>query len=337
MACKFLSEMKEQNENRLLDRLRSWSASQHMSSQSTKYEEKIKKLVLSNGTKFPNEKIIQEFLEFSKMSEILLSKDKYLRIEWNRPSLMAIQLFNDVKQAWAYEYTAEKLIPLIVMYEHGIGTCRSIRPIRISKKKRRAFIEYYEVIWSKMVHPNDKDLSDLNEYVTLEKMDLFENFYPNLVKDFNQEIDCKKNKRNNKKKKEIKNTEDDFDDEMGTSIMELYENFDDNKLISSKDVDDFDEEMGNSIIELYENFEEKKIGKNFKVFVLDTESECEEAESKTPDAIEDVDLNMLLKSFNQISLESTKKEMPKIRDKKNTREKEHCSNCSKKVKYRLSE
>ncbi|RNA18582.1 hypothetical protein BpHYR1_005104, partial [Brachionus plicatilis] len=58
------------------------------------------------------------------------------------------------------------------------------------------------------------------------------------------------------------------------------------------------------------------------VFVLDTESECEEAESKTPDAIEDVDLNMLLKSFNQISLESTKKEMPKIRDKKNTREKE---------------
>lgn len=195
MACKFLHEMNEQNEKKTLDRLRSWSNDPCKPSQSGKYEEKIKKLVILNRSKFPNENIIKEFLEFSKMSEILLSEKKYLKIEWNRPSLKCIQLFNDIKQAWTYEYTAEKVIPLIVLYEHSTDNNLSVKPLKISKKKRRAFIEYYEVVWAKMDHPEDKDLSELNQYVTFESISLFEKLYPKLVGDFNQEIDEKKNTR----------------------------------------------------------------------------------------------------------------------------------------------
>lgn len=195
MACKFLHEMNEQNEKKVLERLRSWSNYRFKPSQSGKYEEKIKKLVLLNRSKFPNENIIKEFLEISKMSEILLSEEKYLKIEWKRPNLMSIQLFNDIKQTWTYEYTAEKVIPLIVMYEHSTDNDRSVTPIKISKKKRRAYIEYYEVVWAKMVHPNDKDLSQLNQYITLENINLFEKLYPKLVNDFNHEINLKKNTR----------------------------------------------------------------------------------------------------------------------------------------------
>lgn len=195
MACKFLAEMKEKNVKNILDRLRSWSSDKFKTTGASKYEEKIKKLVFTNGSKFPNEKIIKEFLVFSKMSEVLLTEEKYLTIEWKRPNLMAIQIFNDLKQSWPYEYTCEKVVPLIILHEHTIDKFRSVKPLRINRKKRRAFIEYYEVVWSKMDHLEDKDLSDLNEYVTHEKMDLFAMLYPNLIFDFNQENDAKQTKR----------------------------------------------------------------------------------------------------------------------------------------------
>ncbi|RNA34084.1 hypothetical protein BpHYR1_053140 [Brachionus plicatilis] len=90
------------------------------------------------------------------------------------------------------------------------------------------------------------------------------------------------------------------------------------KIHKSKDVDDFDDEIGKKKKKLLNRKPRvrEKNGKNFKIFVLDTESEYEEAESKTPEAIEDVDLNMLLKSFNQISLESTKTKCQKLEIKR---------------------
>nr|QNH68101.1 Flap endonuclease GEN1 [Brachionus koreanus] len=367
MACKFLSEMREKKINNVLDRLRSWSHDKFKSIEASKYEEKIRKLILSNGLKFPNEKIIKEFLEFSKMSKILLSEQKYLSIEWKRPSLMAIQIFNDIKQSWPYEYTCEKVIPLIVMYEHSIGNCSSLKPLRINKKKRRAFVEYYEVIWAKMDHLEDKDLSDLKEYVTYEKMNFLEKMYPSLVFDFNQENDAKKVKRKNKKKKEKTGEDDVFDDQMGNSIMELYENWDKKKDIKEKKTtrnnDVFDDELGKSIVELYENcesfnsnenmdkikkkavkksskldnvienenikgektIEQKLQTKNFRIIVLDTESECEEIESEAPEVVEDIDLNVLLKSFNKMCVESAKNEntSKKMRKKKQIKDQEN--------------
>ncbi|CAF0752125.1 unnamed protein product [Brachionus calyciflorus] len=329
MACKFLNELKEQNETRVLDRLRNWSRNDLVSSsQATKYEDKIKKLIFNNGSNFPNEKIIQEFLEFSKMSEILLSKDKYLSIKWMRPCLMEIEIFNDVKQAWPYEYTCEKVIPLIIMYEYMDRSKISLRPIKINKKRKKSFIEYYEVIWSKMDQSIDRDLSDLKEYVTLEKMELFEKFHKDLVEEFNREIEGKKTKRSKKKKKEEKNQEDEFDDEMANSLIEMYENngLDETvvRVVEVKEKSPVKKMTPKKVKKISKKDENKE---NYKIIVLDTDSECEEIEVKNSQVQEDdLDLNLLLKSFENINLKSAKKceekeKMPKKLTAEKCREK----------------
>lgn len=72
---------------------------------------------------------------------------------------------------------------------------KSIVPLSISKVRKQAFVEYYEVIWSKMKRNNswnDEDLSDLNEYKTLEKPETFEIYFPHLVEEFKQRLNEKK-------------------------------------------------------------------------------------------------------------------------------------------------
>ena len=113
-------------------------------------------------------------------------------------------------------------------------------------------------------------------------------------------------------------------------------------MIDLKGKSDFDDDMGLSIMELYEDFENKKLDKNqakkeetkknFKIIVLDTESECEEIESRTQEAIEDIDLNLLLKSFNQIGLGPTRKKTVKAKENtKDTNEKVKRSEFNKKI------
>jgi hypothetical protein len=61
--------------------------------------------------------------------------------------------------------------------------------------RKQAHIEYYEVKWSKISKENsfsDRDLSDLCEYTTLEKLDVFEKYYPKLVDEFKQKLCDKK-------------------------------------------------------------------------------------------------------------------------------------------------
>ena len=68
-------------------------------------------------------------------------------------------------------------------------------PLSISKVRKKAFIEYYEVIWSKMETKNswnDEDMSDLKQYTTLEKPDKFEMYYPELVEEFKKNLPEKK-------------------------------------------------------------------------------------------------------------------------------------------------
>lgn len=121
-----------------------------------------------------------------------------------------------------------------------------------------------------------------------------------------------------------------FDDEMGRSIMELYESGDKIKLPDDiKKMNDKENIKGKIENEKIlrkiredKNCQNKKIveqrkeRQNFKIIVLDTESECEEFESETPEVVEDIDLNVLLKSFNKISLESKTKETNKTNKKK---------------------
>ena len=70
---------------------------------------------------------------------------------------------------------------------------RLLRPLRVNKTRRQAFTEYYEVVWRKL--NNNEDLSELTEYVTLEKPDTFEKVYPRLVDEYRAQIEAKKTSR----------------------------------------------------------------------------------------------------------------------------------------------
>ena len=91
-------------------------------------------------------------------------------------------------------------MPLIVQYENE--NCKNlseriIKPIKINKTRRRDFHEFYEVIWKKLFtkDESDKDLSELNEYVTLERPDILEACFPNLIAEYQEMIEAKKSLR----------------------------------------------------------------------------------------------------------------------------------------------
>ena len=93
-------------------------------------------------------------------------------------------------------------MPLIVQYEHE--NCKNaneriIKPIKINKTRRRAFNEYYEVNWRKLNSKDgsDQDLSELIEYVTLERFEIIEANFPNLIKEYQDMIEAKKSFRSN--------------------------------------------------------------------------------------------------------------------------------------------
>jgi 5'-3' exonuclease len=98
-ACKFLNEIVEYNEAsgeeekiNPLDLIRKWSKNDYIG---LKYEDRIRKLVFANkgDAPFPNEKIIQEYLTFDKVTQVILSDPKYLIIDWKRPNLQSLQVF----------------------------------------------------------------------------------------------------------------------------------------------------------------------------------------------------------------------------------------------------
>ena len=202
MACKFLNEISELKQSsskpiEIFELLRRWSSSQTKTF--SKFEDKIRKLALSHAEnerkQFPNEEIITEYMSFSKVTQVILSEEKYLSIKWIKPNLSQFQVFNQNEQNWGYDYSANKLIPLIIQYEHNNSEKRSIEPLEINKTRRKDAIEYYEVIWSKMNSNQDSDLSNLTEYTTLERIDLFKEKFPNLAQTYQTKIDEKKNSR----------------------------------------------------------------------------------------------------------------------------------------------
>lgn len=205
MACKFLNELNELKQSYrksfdVFDILRQWSSSTSSRAYS-KIEDKVRKLALAHaqneGVKFPNEEIINEYMSFSKVSQIILAEEKYLQIEWLRPCLEQFQQFNEKEQGWTLEYSANKLVPLIILFEHlnSNNEKREITPIEIIKTRRKESVDYYEVKWSKLNSRTDCDLSELNEYITLEKIEIFKEKFPQITNEYQAKIDEKKSTR----------------------------------------------------------------------------------------------------------------------------------------------
>ncbi len=78
-------------------------------------------------------------------------------------------------------------MPLIILYESSYTNdeTRTIKPKKITKKKSIKSIDFYEIVWNKMVaDQNDQDLSQLIEYITVEEASRIKQNFPLLVQDF---------------------------------------------------------------------------------------------------------------------------------------------------------
>jgi flap endonuclease GEN len=202
MACKFLDEYSKSASRdksiSIFDRIRTWPSDEDYVDHNLKFENRIRKAVLQNDCSFPNEGIINEYMTYSKLAQALMSNEKYLVIQWNRPLLCELQFFNEKKQAWPYDYTANKVVPLILRSEEEAQvemSKRDLRPVRVNAVRRRANAELYEIVWSKMKSSIDRDLSQLHEYVTLEPKEWFDRTYPLIAQVYKQTVEEKKTKR----------------------------------------------------------------------------------------------------------------------------------------------
>jgi flap endonuclease GEN len=210
LACKFLEELAEFNKSNekqkfsILDLVRTWSSTERpYVDNKLKYENRIRKAVLQNCAtdSFPNEQIISEYLSYSKLARALMSDERYLKIRWERPLMSELQLFNETKQAWPFEYTASKVVPLLLRYEDVMQVAlhkRDVQPARINAIRRRSGKELYEVVWAKMKSVIDRDLSPLTEYATLESKEWFEGVYPDVARAFKDTVESKKRSKSNR-------------------------------------------------------------------------------------------------------------------------------------------
>jgi len=92
MAVKYLNELINSNSHlNILDRIRNWSCNK----ENGFYEDKIKSLALNsktaNNNNFPNEDIIDEYMNYAKSNETLIAVAK---IQWTRPNLKSFQVLN---------------------------------------------------------------------------------------------------------------------------------------------------------------------------------------------------------------------------------------------------
>ncbi|XP_077863489.1 flap endonuclease GEN homolog 1-like [Saccoglossus kowalevskii] len=163
----------------------------------TTIERDIKRKALTVSD-FPNRKVIKEFL---------VSKDicPTHTMKWKRPILYALQKFNYMKMEWPEEYTLEKVVPLITLWDlrdiikgGSPVTGKHLEPIIIVKTRVQKGVPCLEVQWKKPDNEPDSDESK-NVYTTIEIEELFVRAFPQMVADFFEKKKSKPKKKSSKK------------------------------------------------------------------------------------------------------------------------------------------
>ncbi|XP_076115859.1 uncharacterized protein LOC143083485 isoform X2 [Mytilus galloprovincialis] len=144
---------------------------------------------------FPQKKIIDEFMI---PKDCLPSRG----FKWARPKLVQLQTFSLNKLEWPEEYTQDKVLPLITLWDmtdiakgelHG-----HLVPYRIVKARVRHGIPSVEVEWHKQA---DDKICQTDYYVTIEERELFSQCFGHVVEEFEMEAAKKKSKSKGRKKK----------------------------------------------------------------------------------------------------------------------------------------
>ncbi|XP_061178146.1 flap endonuclease GEN homolog 1-like [Saccostrea echinata] len=144
---------------------------------------------------FPQKEVVQEFLQDMKKCPTCVSR-------WSRPSMADLQVFCVNKLEWPVEYTLEKVLPLITLWDmtdiskNNSPTGRHLIPQRIVKCRVRQGVNCYEVLWNK---PAADSVCSEDLYKTIEEQALFRRSYPHIVADFEIEQATKKSKGKGRK------------------------------------------------------------------------------------------------------------------------------------------
>ncbi|XP_023930019.1 flap endonuclease GEN homolog 1 [Lingula anatina] len=163
---------------------------------------------------FPNEKVISEFLN---------TRDRVptVKFDWKRPQIQTLQSFTLQRLEWSTEYTLDKVLPLVTMWDmtvHSKSSAKMIRlkPHRIVKSRVRQGVSCYEVEWFKESWDTD---TEADYYVTVEDQVIFTMNFPEVVRMFELTIEQKKKPRRKGSKASKSDTQD--VEELATAVRSI--------------------------------------------------------------------------------------------------------------------
>ncbi|KAL3841381.1 hypothetical protein ACJMK2_019535 [Sinanodonta woodiana] len=140
-----------------------------------------KKALLVEG--FPQQEVIGEFLDIKEKCPSEIPR-------WKRPELVPLLEFALCKLEWPPEYTLEKTLPLITLWDmlnirtKGSGKClqQHLQPEGIVKTRVRQGVPCFEVRWKMLGHIHTS--IETQELVTIETQEMFQKCYPESVEQF---------------------------------------------------------------------------------------------------------------------------------------------------------
>ncbi|KAM9070889.1 flap endonuclease GEN homolog 1 isoform X1 [Sarcophilus harrisii] len=179
-----------------------WHRAEHRRLQGAAENSVKKKACACQGFPFPE--VIREFQ---------VNKDRVTKkICFRRPDLLSFQIFALEKLEWPRHYACEKLMGLLAhhdMVERKLGHKgpAQLRPLRITRSRLRSGVPCLEILWQKPEHyvmasaaPQAGPLAVL----TVEEAALFEAAYPEVVAQYQEQLQENQGKKSKSKKNKDK-------------------------------------------------------------------------------------------------------------------------------------
>ncbi|XP_068628736.1 flap endonuclease GEN [Battus philenor] len=176
-----------------------------------KRELSLRNRALSCGMTFPEPKIMKEFLN-SNNDDVVVDFQKA-----PVPSLIQFVKLMSSKLDWSERYCVEKFLPILTKWHlQDKVICSKIKPKMIKKKRNPRGVPSYEVLWEDVegeydgLIPDEQfdDKDDFDKvWTSIERQDLMGEYYPDLVRAYEESIKkpAKVKKTREKKNKENQN------------------------------------------------------------------------------------------------------------------------------------
>ncbi|XP_072182130.1 uncharacterized protein [Diadema setosum] len=191
LAMKFFMSLPRTED--ILVRLQGWKDGLSPDAQAIERDIRKKSLKVDG---FPNQDVINEFL-------LDKEREPSRQLQWKRPLLTHLQHFNLTKMDWLMEYTEEKVVPLLTLYDlthvTSNSTTECLQPAAVVKMRVRQGVQCVEIKWHKPETDKENEENTNPYYTTIENRDLFASVYPNMIQEYMTSKEGKKTKRGKNK------------------------------------------------------------------------------------------------------------------------------------------